>query len=160
VSADVLADAFSDTFATPKFRRRPTAIPGDLRIGWRVSAMVLVLDRCRAKTANLEQIHLLTWALRSAKTRELIARWFHGSQRPDDLIVRFDPSMTRTIALCVAGEVVRRNANQTITLIRPGIELASEIMNHAELLAPEKAFLSTLPNSITQRSIQALLEWN
>lgn len=159
MSAEILAEAFSVPHIGLSFQRRPSSVPADLRLGWRISALTLILDQCRGKTANLEQVHLLTWALRSAETRELIARWFDGSQRPDDLVVRFDPSMTRTITLCVAGGIVRWNANHTITLLEPGIELVSDVRGAADVMGPEKAFLSMLPRPITQKSIQALLEW-
>jgi len=156
---DMLEEAFGEVSTPIRFQHRPDPIPGDLRLGWRLPALTLVLDQCRAKTANLEQVHLLLWSLRTEAGRQLIARWFAGDRRPDDPIVRYDPSLTRTIALAVAGGLVTRNKNQTLTLSEQGQTIASVVRTQENALVDEKRALSALPKGITQTKIRQMLEW-
>ncbi|MFF8727237.1 hypothetical protein ACF073_12195 [Streptomyces sp. NPDC015171] len=155
----MLEQAFSGIRSSVFFTRRPDPIPGDLRIGWRLSSAILILRQCRGNTANLEQIHVLTWALRSPHGREVISEWFLAGRKPNDLIIRHDPSTARTINLVVAGGLAVRNNNSTISLTEKGERLAHLLWRRPDVLAPEKRFLSTLPARITQRSIHDLLEW-
>lgn len=156
---DVLEEAFGEVSTPIRFRHRPDPIPGDLRLGWRLPVLTLVLDQCRGKTANLEQVHLLLWSLRTEAGRKLIARWFAGDRRPDDPIVRYDPTLTRTIALAVATGLVKRNRNQTLTLSHQGQDIASAVRSQEGALVDEKRALNALPKGITQTRVRQMLEW-
>ncbi|MGW0509483.1 hypothetical protein ACWD1W_09485 [Streptomyces olivaceoviridis] len=155
----VLEQAFAGIASSVVFTRRPDPIPGDLRTDWRLASAVLILKRCRGNTANLEQIHVLAWALRSTQGRKVIGDWFINHRKPHGLIIRHDPSTTRTINLAVAAGLAQRNDNSTITLTGKGDRLASILWGHPEILVPEKEFLATLPSRITQKSVNDLLEW-
>jgi hypothetical protein len=156
---DLLEEAFGEVATPIRFHHQPDPIPGDLRLGWRLPVLMLVLDQCRGKTANLEQVHLLLWSLRSEAGRELIVRWFAGDRRPDDPIVRYDPSLTRTIALAIAAGLVNRNNNQTLTLGAQGRDIASVVKTQEGVLVEEKRTLQDLPKGITQAKVRQLLEW-
>lgn len=158
-NTSVLERAFSGITSGVVFTRRPDPIPGDLRTGWRLASAVLILKRCRGNTANLEQIHVLAWALRSAQGRKVIKEWFTEHRKPNGLIIRHDPSTTRTINLTVATGLAKRNDNSTISLTEKGERLANKLWTHPEILLPEKEFLTTLPARITQKSVNDLLEW-
>jgi hypothetical protein len=158
-SAAVLERAFLGISSNVVFTRRPDPIPGDLRTGWRLASAVLILRRCRANTANLEQIHVMAWALRSAQGRKVIAEWFSEHRKPNGLIIRHDPSTTRTINLAIATGLARRNENSSVSLTDKGERLATILWANKDILVPEKEFLSTLPARITQKSVSDLLEW-
>lgn len=155
----VLERAFLGISSNVVFTRRPDPIPGDLRTGWRLASAVLILRRCRANTANLEQIHVLAWALRSTQGRKVIAEWFLEHRKPNGLIIRHDPSTTRTINLAIATGLARRNDNSSVSLADRGEHLATLLWANKEVLVPEKEFLATLPARITQKSVSELLEW-
>jgi hypothetical protein len=157
--AVILERAFSGIYSSVVFTRRPDPIPGDLRTGWRLASAVLVLRRCRANTANLEQIHVLAWALRSTQGRKVITEWFLEHRKPNGLIIRHDPSTTRTINLAIAAGLAKRNENSSVSLTEKGERLATLLWSNKEILAPEKEFLATLPARITQKSVSDLLEW-
>lgn len=156
---DLLDEAFGEVSNPIRFQHRPDPIPGDLRLSWRLPVLALVLDQCRGKTANLEQVHLLLWSLRSEAGRGLIVRWFAGDRRPDDPVVRYDPSLTRTIALAVAAGLVISNKNQTLTLSPQGRDVASSARSDPSVLVDEKRVLDRLPKGITQAKVRQLLEW-
>ncbi len=155
----LLEQAFSDVTSAIVFTRRPDPIPGDLRTGWRLASAVLILKRCRGNTANLEQVHVLAWALRSTHGRKVITEWFTEHRKPHGLIIRYDPSTTRTINLAVATGLAQRNENSTISLTQKGERFASMLWRRQDILVPEKEFLATLPSRITQKSVNDLLEW-
>lgn len=155
----VLEQAFAGIRSGVIFTRRPDPIPGDLRTGWRLATTVLILRRCRANTANLEQIHVLAWALRSSQGRNVIKAWFNEQRKPNGLIIRHDPSTTRSINLAIATGLARRNDNSSISLTERGERLANLLWARDDVLVPEKEFLATLPARITQKSVNDLLEW-
>ncbi|WP_405589912.1 hypothetical protein [Streptomyces sp. NBC_01190] len=160
LNADELADLFASTEANITFTQRPDPIPGDLRIGWRLSALAIVLDKCRGGTANPEQIHLLIWALRSSSSREMIQRWISGERMPDDFAVRYDPALSRTISIAVASGLAERRPNQSIALTSQGSALARTVWSDREVLREEKGLLSSLPGKITQKAIRDLMSWS
>lgn len=155
-----LAELFASKETGVTFTRRPDPIPGDLRLGWRLSALTLVLDRCRGGAANQEQIHLLVWALRAASTRAMLKRWIEGERMPDDFAVRYDPALSRTISLAVACGLVERRQNQTIALTHDGAALARTVWSEVEVLREEKALLDAMPRKITQKEIRKIVSWS
>ena len=157
--SELLESAFAEAKGRISFNPRPAAIPGDLRLSWRVSAVVLVLNRCRAKTASLEQIHFLMWAIGSRTGRDIGRRWFAGVRKPDDPIVRFDPAVSRTLLLAVATGLSYWKTPHSICLTDAGRELASAIGAAVNVMSEEKDFLGALPPNISQKAVRDVLEW-
>ncbi|MEU6023089.1 hypothetical protein [Micromonospora sp. NPDC047134] len=153
----ILEEAFAGAEGIVRFTPRPDPIPGDLRLSWRLSALVLVLDRSRGKTANLEQIHFLTSAIRSEELARMAIRWFNGSKAPDDPVIRYDPAMSRTIGLAVACGLAAWKG-PSVSLTGDGLELAAKIKSNQMVMQREKAFLSGLPRAISQKSVREVLE--
>ncbi|MFF7525098.1 hypothetical protein [Streptomyces pseudovenezuelae] len=157
LTTDELAEFFAGTESPVAFTRRPDAIPGDLRHGWRLASLVLVLYRCWANTASMEQIHVLASSLRSNAARDTLTRWFEDRRLPDDFVVRYDPSLSRTVAIAVACGLAIRKENQSISLSPNGVALARTIWSDAQVLQREKEFLTRLPKKISQKSMRELL---
>lgn len=160
LSVDELSELFSDTRTPLAFSRRPDPIPGDLRHGWRLAALVLVLDRCHGSSANVEQIHLLTWAIRANATREMVRSWITGERAPDEFAVRYDPALSRTIAIAISAGLAFRKPSQAISLTAEGKALARSVWANSEVMAEEKNFLRIFPGKISQKSVRQLMDWN
>lgn len=156
---DALRDFFEEVTAKPYFSRRAVSIPGDFRTAWRLSILCLLLQRGRANTLSLEHLHVLWWSIRTAKSRDLLLRWFDGARSPDELLVRFDPSLTVTLDLALGQGLVTRKTSGSIRLATAGVSLATSINEQENLMVVEKAFLAALPANISQRQVQELLEW-
>lgn len=149
---------FSGIRTSIEFRHRPSPIPGDLRLTWRITMALLVLSRCRANTASVEQLQVLVWACRSAQGRSVVERWFREQYKsPEELAVRYDPTLVRTVAIAIASDLVKRNPNGTLTLTSEGLRITRAAMESGTLGA-EQEFLNVLPRRVTQRSIRDLLE--
>lgn len=159
METSVLDDGFQEIGTHAIFTRRADPIPADLRLSWRVAAILLVVRRCRANTATQEQLHVLLWAIRSDASRRLVHRWFQGDRRPDDLIVRYDPSTGRTVNLVLAARLAERRSNLAIALTDPGRRLADTLWEHPAVFTEEKTFFAGLPSRISQTDIRRLMEW-
>jgi hypothetical protein len=59
------ADRFS-------FRVRPVAVPGELRISWRLAVITLMLHHCRQQRASLIKLHILNDVIRSPSSASLL----------------------------------------------------------------------------------------
>uniref|UniRef100_UPI004040078B hypothetical protein n=1 Tax=Streptomyces sp. DSM 41540 TaxID=3448657 RepID=UPI004040078B len=158
-SVEALEELFAGRPTKIGFRRRNDSIPGDLRISWRLAVLCLLLARFRAKTARIEHLHTLWWAIRSEATRDLIIRWFNNKPVPDEIIVRFDPSLTKTIDLAVGQGLVESDSNGVVKLTSTGLAMAQAVGVSDDVLADEKGFLESLPRSISQRAMREMTEW-
>lgn len=142
------------------FGRQSEAIPGDLRISWRLTILCLILMRCWGTKTSLQTLHVLWWALRSRGSRDLFIRWQEGDNRPDDLVVRFDPSLAVTLDLALgAGLVTWESSSSVVSLTAEGKGLAEKAWENDDVLREERDFLRRLPAHITQKSMRDLLEW-
>ncbi|MEP6534296.1 MAG: hypothetical protein ABJF23_03190 [Bryobacteraceae bacterium] len=55
------------------FRQRPVAIPGDLRIGWRIGLLVLLMNGCcKSGRTSLTRLHVLSWGIRTLESRNAL----------------------------------------------------------------------------------------
>ena len=155
---DFLREFFGDLQAAPHFTQRATNIPGDLRVAWRLSVLCLLLRRGRANTLALEHLHVLWWAVRSEATRSLLLRWFRGEGRPDEMLVRFDPSLSVTLDLAIGQGLAEVSETGTASLTVNGAALADAVLSQDDALTQEKAFLAALPTRISRQQVQSLLE--
>lgn len=150
---------FSLAEAKPHFTSRPVNIPGDFRFGWRLALVCLLLSRARGKTLTLRHLHVLWWAIRNVPNRELFLRWMSGEKKPDELIVRFDPTMATTIDLALGEKLVERTTAGHIKLSGAGDAFAKAVLSTESVLQAEKEFLFQIPSNLSQRRINDLLEW-
>lgn len=157
---DQLREFFDDEAQRPGFTRRASSIPGDLRVAWRLSVLCLLLRRGRANSLALEHLHVLWWAIRSDATRSLLLRWFTGEGEPDEMLVRFDPSLSATLDMAIGHGLAVVSDSGSVKLTAKGAGLADAVLIQNEALVSEKNFLAALPHKITQAQIQSLLEWS
>lgn len=158
-SEDVLEELFEGRQFAVSFTRRGEAIPGDLRVAWRLAVLCLILFRFWGNRAAMEHLHTLWWAVRSEANREVLARWFAGDRRPDDVLVRFDPSLSATLDLALGQHLIEIIPSGAITLTPSGVALAQAAGNQQVALLAEKEFLDRLPKKLTQKALREIVEW-
>lgn len=158
-STNSLEELFENTGKKITFSRRGESIPGDLRLSWRISMLCLILQRFRGNKSALEPLHSVWWAIRSQETREIFMRWFQGEKRPDEVIVRFDPSLSITLDLALGQGIVAMSDSGAIVLTAAGDALANWIWSSGDIFEVEKAFLTVLPRKVTQKFIKEMTEW-
>lgn len=128
------------------FRRQPRAVPARQRVAYRTSLLVLILSRFNQTAARLDNLHLLTWAARSGRTRTMLQRWWSGRRFISTSTVRMDPDLDLTIRLALADGLIQTAGSnrQRLKLTEKGESLARAIDEAPSLLSIEKAFLETL----------------
>ena len=140
------------------FQERPTPVSADLRPEWRIGAVLLGLTKCYANRANLRQLHVLNWALRTPESRRTLVRIFNSELSPDEAIVRFDPTLERAIHFA-EGEKLIAISGEIVFLTDKGQTLVNKINADSNCLLWEKEFLKQIKAKISQKRVDAFLSW-
>lgn len=154
-----LEELFANAEGPIGFNSRAEAIPGDLRLSWRLAMLCIILNRSHGRRASMQMLHVLWWSVRSSDSRALFRRWHQGTKSPDELMIRFDPSLSSTLDLAMGQGLVLTKQNLTVSLTSTGRTFAEEVWATEGVLEVEKAFLGGLPSHMTQKQIRELLEW-
>lgn len=154
------------------FERRPDPLPCDLRLEWRLHVLVLVLDQCFGGRATHQQLHVLDWAVRTEETRGAFLQFMKGERSPNQIIVRYDPSLNRAVDFAFAeglaarteeastSEKQPRSENYRVLLTTKGRNLVKDIHEMADCFTIEKAFFAEIGRKVTQKHIESLFTWS
>lgn len=149
----------SEVFRTPfTFARRPSPVDGDLRPGWRLPALVLMLDMAsRGGKSSFPRLHLLNWALRSPMGRDALLNAIEGKEGPVSLLIRYEPGFHRAIAMAAGIGLVGYVGGKRVALRDLGRQ-ASRVIRSAEgLLEAEQDFLQALGFGLTEKRVRELV---
>lgn len=141
------------------FRRRPVAIPGDLRPSWRIGLIVLLLNKCcRGRHTSLTRLHVLSWGIRTEKNRSDLKSAIKGALQPDSIIVRFEPFLNRSIDYAIGEGLIRRSGSK-IELTPRGQKLAEELEQVESVYIIEKHFIDEIRQSVTEMLVNNMFGW-
>jgi hypothetical protein len=140
------------------FARQPLPVPADMRGIWRAAAIVLMLTRCQGDSASLQVLQALNHAVRSEEGRAAFVRAVAGEPRPEDVLLRLDPTLDRALDLAIGQGWVERRDGRSVRLTDRGREFATVLSQAADLLEKEKEFLRDLPRKVSEAGIQRLLD--
>ncbi len=127
------------------FTQRPRPLLAEHRVSYRLATIVLVLSRFRSATASLRSLHLISWAIRTRRSRSMLLAWWGGRRFADTVTERLDPALSVTLNLAISHGLVRLlPAGQRLQLTEAGAELARTVDGSEALLVTEKAFLEEL----------------
>lgn len=142
------------------FERKPSPVPGDLRIGWRIPLTLLMLNYSRGKKASLAKLNLLNDALRSERSREKLSQIIHGETALIEWRMRVEPAFARNIDLVTGGQLAAwmvANGKAAICLTDKGKDIAKKIEYDDESFMAEKAFLREFASKITEGFVTQIL---
>lgn len=156
------------------FKRRPVPLPGDMRPVWRLHVLVLLLDQCWAGKATHQQLHVLNWAIRTEESRAAFLQFVHGHRSPNQVIVRYDPSLNRAVDFACAEGIsshhdenadlidaeTSRGGGYRVMLTQKGRELLREIRDMDDCLVEEKEFLEAIGRKVNQQLVASLFSWS
>lgn len=141
------------------FQRRPVPVPGDMRIAWRLSLILLMLAASRSNRASLGKLHILNDAIRSNQVRQLqMATDADAKLLPWNL--RVEPAFARAIDLVVGERLaqwVKTGARASLQLTATGLAAASEIEKVADALEQERAIIVEHAKKLTEARVSILL---
>lgn len=153
-------DRLLEKLAAPfVFAERGEAIDCELRPLWRLSTIALILKICGwAGKASLRKLYVLSWALRSPRNRERFLSVIHGVANPEDLIIRFEPSLLRALHFGAGMGLFAFDKGKRITLQEKGRALVEEALK-GDCLAVEQEFLRRVRKHVYERDVDRLLRW-
>jgi hypothetical protein len=142
------------------FRRRPVAVPGDLRIEWRVSVVILMLGFSRSKQASLAKLHILNDAVRAPRTAALLDLLIKPHSGRTPWTFRIEPAFGRAIDFVVGDGL----AAWTTTADRSALQLTAKgaavfevLKREKDVLATERDALSVYAKSMTEGLVSAVI---
>jgi hypothetical protein len=124
-------------------------LPGRDRAGWRLAAVTLILRSCRGRSATIEQLHVLMWALRDEANAALVRVLWNDSTRSRALRA-FDPLLDDTLAIARAAGLIEQRPNGRHVLSEPGGRVADTIRATEGLLEEEQRLLADLGGNISE----------
>jgi hypothetical protein len=130
---------------------RSTALPlpGRDRASWRIAAACLILRSCRGRSATIEQLHVLMWALRDEANAAIVRELWDDSRAPRALRA-FDPLLDDTLALARTAGLIEQRPNGRQVLSEVGGRLADSIRATEGLMEEEQRLLAHLGGNITE----------
>jgi len=145
------ADRFS-------FRVRPVAVPGELRISWRLAVITLMLHHCRQQRASLIKLHILNDVIRSPSSASLLRRIMAGELGSIWWQTRIEPAFGRALDLAVGNglvEWVGTSQGRGLALTQMGKTAAAEV-NALDVLPTEKEILKEFGPAVTEQFAKTL----
>lgn len=121
-------------------------LAGRQRAAWRIAALALCLAGCRGRSATVEQLHVLMWALRDqGNARQMIRLWEDGPVGYSVDLRAWDPGLDDTLKLAKAANLIEIKSNGRQTLTPLGIALVGAIRRNPDgLMNEEQKFLASL----------------
>jgi hypothetical protein len=136
---------------TLRFTRRPMAIAAELRPDWKIGALLLILQiSSRGGKSSLRRLHILNWALRSAKNREDFERVREHRQPLFNFQFRFEPALGRAINLAVGENYVEWVGGDRLQITAKGKRWVAEILKDESVMQEERDFLARIGKDITE----------
>lgn len=143
------------------FVQRPTPIPGDLRIAWRLAITMLMLGNSRKYRASLPKLHVLNDAVRSAASRVTLVAILDDRVPAMDWQPRVEPAFGRALNFVVAegfADWVQSAGRAGLQLTKAGVAAFEVISAQEEALIEERLFLASAAAKLTETQVTKLLK--
>lgn len=134
-----------------RFTRRPMAIAAELRPDWKMAALLLILHlSSRGGKSSLRRLHILNWALRSAKNRAEFEQVREHKQPLFSFQFRFEPALGRAINLAVAEHLVEWAGENRLQITARGKRWLVDITKDESVMYQEREFLKRIGKDVTE----------
>ncbi|MFO0946454.1 MAG: hypothetical protein U1D30_10970 [Planctomycetota bacterium] len=136
---------------------------------------MLLVDHCWAGRASVQQLQVLDWAIRTPQSRDVFLQFMQGKRAPNQIIVRYDPSLNRAVDFAFAEDLLTIRGDQEtlffqdeekkgygqyrLFLARKGRELVAKLKEDEGLFTVEKQFLKSIGRKLTQKQVEILFDW-
>lgn len=136
---------------------RPEPVPGDLRIGWGQSLLLLVLASSRGMRCSLQKVHFLAHLSRTEQsrieTREVLSR----ERTTAELSIRIEPWVNRAAAFAKASGLVELKEGKSLALTVAGKDAVKKIRSSGAL-ALETAFLDEIGRLASEQVVEKIMK--
>lgn len=142
------------------FRRRSLPVPGDLRIEWRVSLIVLMLGYSRARQASLAKLHILNDAVRFERSAHLLDMVVAAKPGMLPWTFRIEPAFARAVDFVVGDKLASwttSSGRSALQLTTAGVALFEKLKAEADILSVERAMLSKYGKSMNEGAVSLVI---
>lgn len=122
----------------------PLPLPGRDRIAWRIAAVLLCLDACRGRSATVEQLHVLSWAVRDRHNADALLDAWEGHRGAVRSLRAWDPSLDDTLRLARASGLITQRPNGRQELSESGTRMVAAIRDSNVTMDSERRLLASL----------------
>lgn len=136
---------------------RPAPIPGDLRVGWGQSLLIMVLASARGQRCSIQKVHFLAHLSRTGVLRDMTREVLSRKRDPIDLAVRIEPWVNRAAAFAKANGLIEVRDGKALALSDQGRE-AAKLIRKDGLLAEETAFLDEVGRFATEKVVDSIMK--
>jgi hypothetical protein len=134
-----------------RFKRRPMAIAADFRPDWKIGTLLLILHLSSyGGKSSLKRLHILNWALRSAKNRMEFEQVKEHQQPLFSFQFRFEPALGRAIHLAVGEKLVEWVGGDRLKITAKGKGWITDILKDDSVMRDEREFLERIGKTITE----------
>lgn len=156
-----MEELFSNIIKFIRVRNRPTAVPYNYRILYKVTQLLLIISYCctARKGCSIEKMHMISNAINDKdELNNLLS--FIEEKNNNLIIVRFDPVINRAVEYALAENLILRQANGLFKLSPKGKILVTEINKDINLFIREKKIMENISFKLTEEKIKSLiLDW-
>jgi hypothetical protein len=129
---------------------RALPLAGRDRAAWRVISVLLCLASCRGRSATVEQLHVLSWAIRDEENGRVLASVWNQEDGAPRLLRAWDPKLEDTLHLARAAELVEQKNTGRYVLTTAGTRVVRALRSaQPDVLSKEQQFLAVL-GSLTE----------
>lgn len=142
-----------------EFAQRPRPVPGDLRIAWRMSVLLIGLYKSRGKRASYYKLHVLNDLFVNPIAAKKLNRIINNEIPPITWKTRIEPALNRATDFLVGEDLAKwtgSSSRATLVLTQDGIEAASRIDKNDELLPLEKSIAAEFSMKLTENFVRTL----
>ena len=136
---------------------RPEPIPGDLRVNWGQSLLLLVLASSRGQRCSLQKVHFLAHLSRTDRSRQQMREVLARRRGPVELSVRIEPWVNRAAAFGAANGLLAVRDGKSLSLTEAG-KVAVTALRAARVLAAETAFLDEIGKITTEHVVENIMK--
>lgn len=154
----MLGELFNENIKI-KFYDRPSAVPYNYRILYKISQIVLILGTvCKRGGCSTVKLHIISNALFSKNMLDELVKVLDNKIEMLP-VVRFEPTITRAINYAVADNLVEiQKSNSKLKLTEKGKQLYNEIIENDDIMILEKNELKIIRDKINDDIINKILE--
>lgn len=144
-----------------RVQNRPTAVPYNYRILYKVTQLLLIIYYCcgNRKGCSLEKMHMISNAINDTDELKNLLLFIEGKNN-NLIIVRFDPVINRAVGYALTEKLIIRQGNGLFKLSPKGKTCINEINKDSNLFIREKKVMERISFNLTEEKIKSLiLDW-
>lgn len=142
-----------------EFAQRPRPIPGDLRVVWRISALLVGISKCRGQRASYYKIHVINDLFANPKSVDKLRRILNREASALEWRTRIEPALNRATDYLVGEKFAywtEASSRATIVLTADGVAAAKVINDTADTLEMEKKIATEFGTKLTEAFVRSL----